>query len=170
MRGYLLDTNIIEYLFNEKRLEHPRVFARYSELSKLETESPFRISAITLGEMEYGIRSNALNGLTPIQIEFKKLVREKFANVLPIRSHTAIPYGELRSGLFAKYAKKKGKKARRPEQLLDPATSLELGIHENDLWIAAQAIEYNLVLVTHDDDMTRIREVSQGLLTIEDWT
>lgn len=25
-------------------------------------------------------------------------------------------------------------------------TSLELGIQENDLWIAAQALEYNLVL------------------------
>jgi predicted nucleic acid-binding protein len=60
------------------------------------------------------------------------------------------------------------RKGRRPEELLDPATSRELGIQENDLWIAAQALQYNYVLVSHDQHMSRIREVSTEL-RLEDW-
>ena len=46
---------------------------------------------------------------------------------------------------------------------------MELGIDENDLWIAAQAIEHNLVLVTNDE-MKRIKHVAGPVLDIEDWT
>jgi predicted nucleic acid-binding protein len=52
--------------------------------------------------------------------------------------------------------------------LIDPVTSRELGIQENDLWIAAQALEYNLVLVTNDK-MDRIRDVCEDL-QVENWT
>jgi len=46
---------------------------------------------------------------------------------------------------------------------LAPRTSAEeLGIQENDLWIAAQAIQYNLVLIT-EDHMRRLQEVSTDL-------
>jgi predicted nucleic acid-binding protein len=48
-----------------------------------------------------------------------------------------------------------------------------LGIDENDLWIAAQAIQYNLVLVTNDG-LERIRavlrQVAPALQAIENWT
>jgi predicted nucleic acid-binding protein len=47
-------------------------------------------------------------------------------------------------------------------------TSQELGIQENDLWMAAQALEYNLVFVTNDK-MERIREVCADL-QLENWT
>jgi predicted nucleic acid-binding protein len=52
--------------------------------------------------------------------------------------------------------------------LVDPLTAKCLGIQENDLWIAAQAYESNLVLVTHDK-MDRLREVASDLLAFEDW-
>jgi len=85
------------------------------------------------------------------------------------RIHTANTYGELRSLLFDKYAPNdKRKKNLRPEQLVDPITSLELGIQENDLWIAAQAIVRNLILVTHDK-LTHIRKIAGSELHIEDW-
>jgi len=49
-------------------------------------------------------------------------------------------------------------------------TALTLGIQENDLWIAAQAIERHFILVTSDHRMTRIREIaSEAELVIEDW-
>ena len=60
----------------------------------------------------------------------------------------------------------------RPEQLLDPITAKELEIQENDLWIAAQAIAHEMVLVTNDR-MTRIRDVAKGAkqeLRIQNWT
>lgn len=51
----------------------------------------------------------------------------------------------------------------------DPVTAKELGIDENDLWIAAQSIEHNLILVSNDK-MARIREVAGPVLDVEDWT
>jgi predicted nucleic acid-binding protein len=51
--------------------------------------------------------------------------------------------------------------------LIDPVTSRELGIQENDLWIAAQALEYNLVLV-RNDKMDRIRDACEEL-QVENW-
>ena len=74
----------------------------------------------------------------------------------------------IRAGVFEKYAPNvKRRRGLRPEQLIDPVTSQELGIQENDLWIAAQALEYNLVWVTNDK-MERIRDVCEEL-QIENW-
>ena len=89
--------------------------------------------------------------------------------ILPITHHTANHYGTLRARLFNKFAPsaKKGK-SQRPEQLRDPVSGRELGIQENDLWIAAQAIERNLVLVSNDK-LARIREVVAEELSIKDW-
>ena len=46
-------------------------------------------------------------------------------------------------------------------------TSKRLEIQENDLWIVAQAVERNLVLVSNDA-MKRIREIAPDLV-VEDW-
>lgn len=89
--------------------------------------------------------------------------------MLDIRKTTAIYYGQLRAKLFDKFAPKGKRKGLRPEQPVDPLTAAKVGIQENDLWIAAQAMEHNLVLATHDR-ITRIREVAPDLLEIEDWT
>ena len=71
--------------------------------------------------------------------------------------------------MFEKYAPNvKHRGGLRPKQLVDPMTSRELGIQENDLWIAAQALEYNLVLVTNNK-MDRIRDVCEDL-QVENWT
>jgi predicted nucleic acid-binding protein len=52
----------------------------------------------------------------------------------------------------------------------DPVTGHQLGIDENDLWIAAQAVEHNLVLIT-SDKLLKLREADpDGRLLIENWT
>ncbi|MCH7920211.1 MAG: hypothetical protein IIC50_19795 [Planctomycetes bacterium] len=73
----------------------------------------------------------------------------------------------LRAALFDKYAPKKNRKGLRPEQLIDPVTSKGLGVQENDIWIASQALEHNLVLVTNDQ-MNHLREVASDL-RVENW-
>jgi len=89
--------------------------------------------------------------------------------VLDITKATRISCGALRASVFEKYAPNaKRRSGLRPEQLIDPVTSQELSIQENDLWMAAQALEYNLVFVTNDK-MERIREVCADL-QIENWT
>jgi len=89
--------------------------------------------------------------------------------VLDITKATRISYGVLKASENEKYAPNANRRSGlRPEQLIDPVTSQELSIQENDLWMAAQALEYNLVFVTNDK-MERIREVCADL-QIENWT
>ena len=82
-----------------------------------------------------------------------------------ITKHTTEPYSDIRAALFQKFSPKdkRGKMTKKqPVQLIDKTTATELGIQENDLWIAAIALYHKMVLVT-DDRMNRIREVAPEL-------
>ena len=163
MHGYLLDTNIVRYWFDERRPEHQRVLQHIQELD----EPPLMISAITLGEIEYGLQVTRSD--TFKQEAYLAFISTNLPMVLDITKTTRIYYGSLRASVFEKYApNERRRRGLRPEQLIDPVTSRELGIQENDLWIAAQALEYNLVLVTNDK-MDRIRDVCEDL-QVENWT
>jgi len=176
MNNFLLDTNIWDYWFNSNGypVEHSNIQIRVKELAELETETgvfPLRlgISVITLGEIDYGY-----NKMTKKEQSREYDFRQFLIGINPwtvfIDKHVAKTYGELRARLFEKYAPKdKKKRGLRPEQLIDPVTSLELGIQENDLWITAQAVTFNLTLVTNDKKMVRIREVAGEKLYIENW-
>ena len=175
MRAFLLDTNIWEYWYNHKG--HPKESAniqkRIEELINREQNvekfvwQP-AISVITWGEIDYGYNVMPKKEQSR-EAEFRKFISGVAPWLVPINRHTAKTYGELRARLFDKYAEKdKRTKKRRPEQLIDPVTSLELKIQENDLWIAAQAISRNLMLVTNDA-MEHIREVAGDSLHIDNW-
>jgi predicted nucleic acid-binding protein len=139
-----------------------------SHVRRLPPDSILGISIITWGEVVYGHRTVSPQE-TPIQAEYLQFIMSKGPKTFFLDDmHTARTYGELRALLFDKYAQKKKRSGLRPEQLVDPATSLELGIQENDLWIAAQAITRNLTLVTNDK-LSRISEVAGDDL-IENWT
>ena len=162
MHGYLLDTNIVRYWFDERRPEHQRVLQHIQELD----EPPLMIPAITLGEIEYGLQVTRSD--TFKQEAYLAFISTKLPMVLDITKTTRIYYGSLRASVFEKYApNERRRRGLRPEQLIDPVTSRELGIQENNLWIAAQALEYNLVLVTNDK-MDRIRDVCEDL-QVENW-
>lgn len=166
MHVFLLDTCIWSYWFDVKNKQHLNVTNR---VQKLPSDSILSISIISWGEVAYGHKVESPVE-TPIQVEFNQFIKSKRPKTFEIDIHTASKYGELRALLFEKYAPKgKRKKNLRPEQLVDPVTSLELGIQENDLWIAAQAITRNLTLVTNDK-LSRIREVASDNLHIQNWT
>lgn len=161
MDGYLLDTNVVTAWWRKD----PKVLARIAALPK---DSPLLMSLVSMGEVEYGHRVEAPAGRTPIQAEYEEFIRGRLPHLIGISGATTQCYGDLRAKLFIRFASgEKRKKPRLPEQLVDPAAARELGIQENDLWIAAQAVERNLVLVTHDA-IARIREVA-GELRVEDW-
>lgn len=165
MLGYLLDTNIVSYWFDGSCLQNKNIAAHVARLPK---GTPLAISAITLGEIEFGLRVRPAESLE-FEAELQKFLFDQLPLVLDVTSTTRISYGSLRARLFDRFAPvEKRSKSRRPEQLADPATARELGIQENDLWIAAQAIEHNLVLVTNDG-LARVRAVGGGL-SIENWT
>ncbi len=166
MHVFLLDTCVWSNWFDVKKEQHMNV---KSHIQKLPSDSVLGISIISWGEVAYGHKVNLLkaNSLdeTPIQTEYIQFIKSKRPKTFEIDIHTANKYGELRALLFEKHAPKKRKSGLRPEQLINPITSREIGIQENDLWIAAQAITRNLTLVTNDK-LNRIREVAgDGLHT-----
>lgn len=163
MQGYLLDSNIIRYWFDAECMEHDRVLQR---VQNLPAGTPLVVSAITLGEIQYGLR--VLDEAPDYEAELAGFIYEQLPMTLSVTDTTRIDYGSIRARLFRKYAPGElRRKARLPEQLVDPVTGLTLGIQENDLWIAAQAVEHNLILVSNDR-LTHIREVAPEL-RVENW-
>lgn len=73
---------------------------------------------------------------------------------------TATIYGQLKAALFNQFAPKE-KSKRRKTKITD------LGFDENDLWIAAVALQHGLSVVSADSDFQRIQQVRT--LTIESW-
>jgi predicted nucleic acid-binding protein len=83
--------------------------------------------------------------------------------IVDVEPHAVEQYGKLRGRLKENVRGNRGADA-----LVDRLTWLELGSMENDLWIAAQAIMYDLILITNDK-LKRIREVAGNDLHIENW-
>ena len=161
---------MLEYWFNENRMEHAAVMSR---IAALPDASPLFVSPVTIGEMEYGYRSQS-SGEKTRETEFRSFISEKVPTVLPIDRHTSEAYGQLRAAIFEQFAPRDLRmRTKRPCQLTDHATATTLGIDENDLWIAAQAIQYNLVLVTNDG-IAKIRavlpKVAPALRDPENWS
>jgi predicted nucleic acid-binding protein len=166
MTVYLLDTCIWRYWFNPKSNEHINVIRHIEQLSD---KDKLGISVITWGEIEYGHLAKSPNGELPIQNKYNNFIKEKGPILYPIDIHVTRAYGMLKAKLFEKYGPKENKtKGKRPEQLIDPITSKELGIQENDLWIASQAMTRNMVFVTNDK-LANIKTVAGPELRIENW-
>ena len=130
------------------------------------------ISVVTLGEIEFGHRVQ-IGDQSTFNDARSKFVREQLPVTLEVTEDAVNAYGEIRMRLFNKYAPVENRtKKTRPEQLVNPATSLHLQIQENDLWICSQAVAHGMVLVTNDG-MSAIRDVAQGMnppLLIQNWT
>ena len=163
MQGYLLDNNIVRYWFDTECPEHGRVLQR---VQRLPAGTPLAVSAIALGEIEYGLR--LLDGSPSYEADLARFIHEQLPMSLDVTATTRLDYGSIRARLFKRYAPGAlRRKARLPEQLVSPVTGTALGIQENDLWIAAQAVEHNLVLVSNDR-FTRLHEVAPEL-RVENW-
>jgi predicted nucleic acid-binding protein len=151
--GFLLDTNIISAWFGEKKAGHDEVLQHVAAAAK--TESPLLISAVTFGEITYGHLAESPRGPTEIQKQFSGFVLHEFPAEfyrLPITHHTAERYGAIRAEIFRRYSPAGGRKVRRLHQLDLPDDVEKYGqqIQENDIWLASQAIERNVVFVSHD--------------------
>ncbi len=160
MDGYLLDTNAVSVLWDARHVDQSKIRTFLESISP----APIWISIITLAEIEYGLKT-ALR----MDLDLQRNVRDemsKYPEVLTPDRHTVVPYSDLRSELFKKYAPRKHRgrlTKKRPEDLIERTSAKDLhGIQENDIWIAALAIQYNLVLVT-DDRMAPLIEVSKSL-------
>lgn len=182
MADYILDTNIVSYWYDNKpdaegRLKptHLNVLRNVARVRMPDPQTRYVsrlfVSTVTLGEVEYGHRSAVTPDLTK-QSEYATFIREQCPVALDLTQDVAEQYGEMKAWLFEECAPRSGwSKKKRAEQLEYPATGLELNIDENDLWIAAQAMTYNLVLVTHDRSGNFPKVLAQfaSSLKVEDW-
>jgi len=175
MRDFLIDTNIWEYWFNPaKEPEHSNVLKHVSKLKNQceEMKSSFRVwmSSVTWGELEYGYQVQA-DKEHSLETPFRQFIHKISPKEFVVNKHVACDYGRIRARLFEKHGpKEKMKKGLRPEQLIDPVTSLQLRIQENDLWLVAQAITKGLVLVTNDrKSLKPLLEAAGDELTVKNW-
>ncbi|GEA19149.1 ribonuclease VapC2 [Moorella sp. E306M] len=109
-----------------------------SIIEKLDMENKVFIPAIVLGELYFG-------ALKSRKVENNILLIDSLAAesmILACDKNTAKYYGRIKNNL-----KKKGKP-----------------IPENDIWIAAVALQHNLILVSRD---THFKEIDD--LTMETW-
>jgi tRNA(fMet)-specific endonuclease VapC len=159
MKSYLLDTNCVSNYFNN----HPNVIARVTRLTK---EQLF-VSVITFGEMNFGHeRTKTTNQAR--RDEFAEFIKFHFPLPITVTRHTSSHYGILKANVFSQFPPDSNRH-NHPETLVDKTTGAELGIDENDLWIAAQAMEHNFILAS-TDRMNKIKKAGGKALEIEDWT
>lgn len=146
MDQYLLDTNFLSVLFDPRRPNFAAVRARAEAFGQ---DDRVFLSAVVLAELRYGIEAAQRAGQS---VEHARDVLER-ANRYPMAEvgrHTAETYGEVKARLADHYMDL----ARRPPRWIEDwqirGSSKTLQIDENDLWIVAQAVERDYVLVTTD--------------------
>jgi len=173
---YLLDTNIVRYWYDTRCAQHARVAARVAQVRQPDPNTAYVarlfISVVTLAEIEYG-HAVTLSPDMAAQAAYRKFLAEELPPAIEISRHIHEPYSKLRAWLFNNCSPRtKRGRASRAEELANPTTSLELGIDENDLWIAAHAALHGLVLVTHDRLSNLARAIQNAGVgpVVEDWT
>lgn len=145
---YLLDTNHCSRLI----VGDPAVIHRAAQVG----EQNLLTCAIVQGELVYMMEKSQYR-------EANLAVLADFLQDIPIYridERTATIYGQLKTKLFNAFAPKASTKRRK-------ATIASLGFSDNDLWIAAVALQHDLILVSSDSDFQRIHPVQP--LTLESW-
>ncbi|MDP1956200.1 MAG: type II toxin-antitoxin system VapC family toxin [Polaromonas sp.] len=175
-RDYLLDTNMLGHIAAANAgstLPEDLRVAQRLELIRQSVGRKIFICAVTVGEVEYGLQvAPTVDHARQTNVR-KVLYSFDQSTVLNVDQNVAkASYANLRAALFQKFADKDAKgraKKRYVGDWRNPATQKELGIQENDLWIASVAMTYNLTLVTADK-MTNIKQAASGLpLHMENW-
>ena len=152
MDTYLLDTNLVSVLYDAARSNHGAVRAA---LAAFDPAAPQLVSAITIGELRFGLALSRAAGRSLDHIE-SCIERTEEHPLAEIGRHTAEAFGYVKSSVALQRVDIGRRIPRWVEAWSDRVTGQLLQIDENDLWIAAQAVERNLVVVTSDPDFTRI--------------
>lgn len=145
---YLLDTNHCSAII----LGENNVIRRINEVG----ESHIFTCVIVQGELRYMMERSQQKEINIARlIEFLEDI-----SIYRVDEYTADLYGQIKADLFNQFAPKEKSKQRKTK-------ITDLGFGENDLWIAAIALQHNLTLVSADSDFQRIKEVKT--LSVESW-
>lgn len=145
---YLLDTNhCSRIIFGETNL---------IQQLELHSEASVATSVIVRGELLYMAAKSQQTAANIQQVN-------AFLNTIdlyPINLSISDIYGDLKGKLINTFGPKE--KAERRKFNIQT-----LGFGDNDLWIAATAINYNLTIVSTDNDFRRIQQVYS--FALESW-
>lgn len=145
---YLLDTNHCSQIINN----HPDVINKLTELD----DSPVATCVIVRGELVFGAYKSERRDENLSNVEsFLKDI-----DIYPIDETVADVYGKLKATIIDHYGPKE--KAKRRKFTID-----DVGIRENDLWIAALAKRRGFTIVSTDSDFDRIKEAED--IKVESW-
>lgn len=154
MKAYLLDTNHIGHIFDR----HQRVIQRCRSLP---ANTRLFASVISLGEIAAGHRITKTTNHQR-RDEFERFVTHEFRpHALGVTASTREYYAQVIEGIWQRHPPTH-------EGIRTEKHLVDLGVDINDVWIAAQTLEHNLILVT-GDKMECIREATGRLLDVEDW-
>lgn len=146
MEQILLDTNFVSVLFDSRRPNFDAVKAR----ARAFTENDFiYLSAIVLAELSYGMEAAQRAGQNISHIR-QTLVKAATYSLAEVGRHTAEAYGDVKARLADHYLDLARRPPRWIENWQDRASGQMLQVDENDLWIVAQAVERDYLLLTSD--------------------
>lgn len=152
MDAYLLDTNLVSTLYDSRRPDYQQVV---STVASLDPDAPQLVSAVTIAELRFGLALYAATGNPLTHIEACIRQAEEHP-LLEVGKHTAQAFAEVKSRVALQRLNVASRIPRWVEDWSDRVTSQKLQVDENDLWIAAQALERNLVVVTSDTDFNLV--------------
>lgn len=163
MDTYLLDTNVISVLYDAGRNNHQSI---RQAINGFGSQAPQLVSAITMAELHFGLAlsRNAGRPLAHIEACIKRAEDHPLAEV---GRFTAQAFGYVKSSVALQRIDIHRRVPRWVEGWTDRVSGQLLQIDENDLWIAAQAVERNLVVVTSDPDFTRVIAAAVPELRVE---
>lgn len=145
---YLLDTNHCSAII----LGESNVIKRVNEVG----EDNIFTCVIVQGELTFMMEKSQRKETNLARLaQFLEDIR-----IYRITEETATIYGQIKAALFNQFAPKEKSKRRKTKVT-------ELGFDENDIWIAAIALQNNLTVVSRDSDFLRIQQVKA--LSIESW-
>lgn len=145
---YLLDTNhCSRIIFGEPDL---------IQQLQVHSEAGVATSVIVRGELLY---MAAKSERTAANLQIVKAFLDTI-DLYPINLPISDIYGDLKGKLVNAFGPKE--KAQRRKFNIQT-----LGFGDNDLWLAATAIHYNLTVVSTDDDFQRIQQVQP--FALESW-
>ncbi|MDO8605180.1 MAG: PIN domain-containing protein [Phaeospirillum sp.] len=146
MEQILLDTNFVSVLFDPRRPNFTAVQERAQAFAQ--TDLVF-LSAVVLAELRYGMEAAQRVGQDISQIH-RILTHAATYPLAEIGRHTAEAYGDVKARLADHYLDMSSRAPRWLENWQDRASGQILQVDENDLWIVAQAVERDYLLVTSD--------------------
>ena len=151
--AYLLETSALSAYLQHNHPHHAIAEAVFSALPRGSAQFA---SIVTVAEMEFGLKQVVANGAGAQQVA---AVAQRVAIVrnyapLPLTHHTATNYAELKSKVAQRRqpAVNSQRTNRWIELWQDSNTGSQLGIDENDLWVAAQAKERDFTVIAGDRD------------------